>query len=108
MKPQLALNLATSVKDNKNDFLNTLMAKAVTRKTSVPYGGNMVTKDEEMAEVLNPYFASVVPDLLVWPDEQPGGCGNGCGCFVSAFQQRLDTVSHSIPWKSCIPLLGQV
>ena len=96
------------MKDNKNDFQNALMAKGGTRTTSVPYGGDMVTKDEEKSEVLNPYFASVVPDLFVWPDEQPGGCGNSCECFVPALQQRLNTVSHSIPWKCCIPLLGQV
>ena len=39
LKPHLALNLATSVKDNKDDFLNTLMAKVETKRTSIPQKG---------------------------------------------------------------------
>lgn len=60
-KAQLELNLATSVKDNKNVFINILMAKEGAGKISILFWtwGNIVTEDEEMADVLNTFFASV-------------------------------------------------
>lgn len=75
-KAQLEFNLTTSVKDNKNVFINTLTAKGGARKTSILYWtqGNRVTKDEEMAKVLNTCFASVFniktgPPQDNWPSE---------------------------------------
>jgi len=61
-KAQLELNLATAVKDEKKCFYkyinNERRAKEKLHSLS-DVGGNVVTKDEEMAEVFNAIFASV-------------------------------------------------
>ncbi|KAK4815416.1 hypothetical protein QYF61_001404 [Mycteria americana] len=60
-KAQLELNLATVVRDNKKCFYKYNNNKRA--KENLPplldVGGNVATKDEEKAEVLNAFFASV-------------------------------------------------
>ncbi|KAK4829460.1 hypothetical protein QYF61_004678 [Mycteria americana] len=61
-KAQLELNLATAIKDNKKCFYKCTSNKRRAKENLHPLldtGGNIVTKDEEWAEVLNAAFGSV-------------------------------------------------
>ena len=61
-KAQLEINLASAVKDNKKCFSKYVNSKRKTRESLHPLldaGGNLVTNDEEKAEVLNAFSASV-------------------------------------------------
>ncbi|KAK4831611.1 hypothetical protein QYF61_018371 [Mycteria americana] len=61
-KTELELSLAAAVKDNKNHFFKYISSKRRAKENLQPLvdgGGNTVMKDEEKAEVLNAFFASV-------------------------------------------------
>ena len=61
-KAQLEINLASAIKDNKECFYKYVNSKRKTTERLHPLldtGGNMAMSDEEKAEVLNAFFASV-------------------------------------------------
>ena len=61
-KAQLEINLASAIKDNKKCVYKYVTSKSKTRESLHPLldaEGNMVINDEEKAEVLNAFFASV-------------------------------------------------
>ncbi|KAK4810488.1 hypothetical protein QYF61_004268 [Mycteria americana] len=61
-KAELELSLAAAIKDNKKHFFKYISSKRRAKENLQPLvdgGENTVTKDEEKAEVLNAFFASV-------------------------------------------------
>ncbi|KAF1468861.1 hypothetical protein FQV17_0013719, partial [Megadyptes antipodes antipodes] len=69
-KAQLERNLAAVVKDNKKSFYTYIDDKKRAKETLHPLldaGGDIVTEDEEKAEVLNACFASVFNRQTSYP-----------------------------------------
>ena len=69
-RAQLELNLATAVKDNKNCFYEYINNKRQNEKKLrylLDRVGNVVTKDEEKAEVLNAFFPSAFNRQTSYP-----------------------------------------
>jgi len=61
-KAQLELNMATKVTENNKYFYKYISSKRRSRENLHPLfdaEGNLVTKDQDEAEVLNAFFASV-------------------------------------------------
>jgi len=81
VKAQLEINLATAVKDNFKSSCKHISNKRRAKENLHPLlheGGNIVTKDEEKAEIFNAFFVSdfngkpvvlVVPSPLSWRTE---------------------------------------
>ena len=68
-KAQLELNLATIVRDNKKCFYKYVNKKKAKENIypSMDTEGNIATRDEEKAEVLNAFFASVLNSETSYP-----------------------------------------
>ncbi|RMB88011.1 hypothetical protein DUI87_35598 [Hirundo rustica rustica] len=80
-KAQFELRMATSVKDNKKCFYKYINAKRKSKTnlcSLLDKGGNLISADEEKAEVLNAYFASVFSEeTTCLQDNCPPGLVDG-------------------------------
>ena len=69
-KSQLELNLATVIRDNKKCFYKYVNSKKKPKENIYPLmdtEGNVATRDEEKAEVLNAFFASIFNSETSYP-----------------------------------------
>ncbi|PKU46175.1 rna-directed dna polymerase from mobile element jockey-like [Limosa lapponica baueri] len=75
-KAQLELNLAINIRDNKKSFYKYVNKKRVKENLHplLDAGGNIATKDEEKAEILNAFFTSVFNSRTSYPQgvQTPG------------------------------------
>ncbi|NWI48515.1 RTXE polymerase, partial [Picathartes gymnocephalus] len=110
-KAQLELKLATSVKDNKKHFYKFINAKKKGKKSLhslLDLEGNIITEDEEKAEVLNAFFASIfnseeggVQDE--WTLELGDAVGEQCVPLEIHEELVQDLLSHLDTHKSMGP-----
>ncbi|KAK4817255.1 hypothetical protein QYF61_005468 [Mycteria americana] len=110
-KTELELNLAAAVKDNKKHFFKYISSKRRAKENLQPLvdrGGNTVTKDDQKAEVLNAFFASVFNSrancsLGTQPPELEDSDGDQNGAPIIQGEMVSDLLHHLGTHKSMGP-----
>ncbi|KAK4815604.1 LOW QUALITY PROTEIN: hypothetical protein QYF61_004819 [Mycteria americana] len=110
-KAELELNLAAAVKDSKKHVFKYISSKRRAKENLQPLvdrGGNTVTKDEEKAEVLNAFFASVFNSradcsLGTQPPELEDRDGDQNGAPIIQGEMVSDLLHHLDTHKSMGP-----